>query len=254
MGLILLLISLALTADDPPPTDTMSLKKQSSSFTIGKRTFNEFLLSPFFTSLEVIVVSLSGQLILLVMSRSSNFSPGPLTKKNSASFARTKHWLKRISRYNKPAIDMRRTWATRRADEEFKTEPADVPNNPFLMMLPMLANIGPTVLVSMVLSDRPTLRLPFDIPVPLRHLFQYGLPQGTDPDPRIMSSFGLYFLLNCCSSIIAGIVPLVPKRRSLYGPANNYRNYSDLLVSEKHNWELDTAEDELLAQIDAKLA
>jgi hypothetical protein len=254
MGLVLLLFSVVLTADDTQPSSGIYLVRASSSFTIGKLTWTEFVLSPFFTALEVIAVVLSAQLIVLVVSRSSNFSPGPVTKKSSAAFSRTKHWLKRISRYNKPAIDMRRTWTTRRADQEFPTDQADFPKNPFMALVPMIANLGPTALVNMVLSDRPTLRLPFDIPGPLRRLFQYGLPQTMEPDHRVMSALGLYFLLNCCSSVIAAMVPLVPKRKALYGPRNNYQNYSDLFLSEKHAWELETAEDELLAKIDAELA
>jgi hypothetical protein len=213
-------------------------------------SLNEFADTPFFTALEILLVCVGCQVILTVISHSSSYQATSITKKNTAIFLRTKHWLRRINRFSKPALDIRRSWTIKRADEEFQSE-AVMPSNPMLMMLPFIANLGPSILANYVISDRPALRLPFDIPGPLQRLLQYGLPRRIADDHRMVGAFGFYFMLNCCSALFAGVLPMAGKRKKMYGPKDNYKNFSDLLVSEQHRWELEGAEDELLAVIDA---
>jgi hypothetical protein len=225
----------------------------SSSFLSPEFSFNEFCDTPFFTALELFLVSIAGQVVLQIISHSTTFQATSIIKKNTAVFLRTKHWLKRINRYSSPGLDVRRSWTIKRSEEEFKSDTV-MPTNPMLMMLPFIANLGPSVLANWVLSDRPALRLPFDIPGPLQKLFQYGLPQRIADDHRIVGAFGFSFLLNFCSAAIAGVLPMAQKRAKVYGPKDNYKNFSDLLVSEQHHWELEGAEDELLAVIDQAAA
>jgi hypothetical protein len=41
-----------------------------------------------------------------------------------------------------------------------------------------------------------------------------------------------------------------PKGKQIDGPKENYPNFSDLLVSELHNWEFEKVEDELMTVAD----
>jgi hypothetical protein len=47
------------------------------------------------------------------------------------------------------------------------------------------------------------------------------------------------------------MIPMAGKKKEFFSPKDNYRNFSHLLVSEQHKWELDGVEDELLAKIDS---
>ena len=214
--------------------------------------FGEFVETPYFTALEILIVILCAQLILLIIGHSNNFPTGIDAKKVNAIYLRTKFWLKHINRFPRPAIDVRRAWSVKRADKEFKVE-ASMPRNVLLGTLPMIANLGPVLLVNLLLNGKVVLRWPFEIPVFLRSLLQYGLPAKENADNHLMSAFGLYFLLNSCASLVVAMIPMANKRKEFYGPSSNYQNYSDMLVTERHKWELDNAEDELLELIDKKL-
>jgi hypothetical protein len=213
-------------------------------------SFSEFSETPFFTALEIFFLSVASRLILQIIGHMNTFRPTPITKKNTGAFLRAKHWLKWVNRFSPPAVDVRRSWTLQRADEPFQNDSV-MPSNPMLMMLPTLAGIGPSIVANWMLSDRPALRLPFNIPGPLQRLFQYGLPPRFADDHRIVGAFGMYFAMNFCSALLAGIFPIHQKRKPLFGPKDNYRNFSDLLISEQPGWELDRAEEELLAIIDA---
>lgn len=214
-------------------------------------SFSEFVDSTYFTALEIFLVVFSAQLVLKVIAHANNFPTGISAKRVNAVFYRTKYWLKHISRYPTQAIDMRRAWSVKRATQDFKVEPS-MPQNVFLGMLPMIASMGPVLLVNMAIPGKVALRLPFEIPAPFRTLLQYGLPPRADADNSLVSSFGFYFLLNSCATVLLSMIPMANKKKNFYGPSSNYQNYSDLLVTEKHTWELENAEDELLALIDGK--
>ena len=214
-------------------------------------SLSDFFDSPYFTALEVLVVAVSAQLLLKVIAHANNFPTGLSARKTNAIFYRTKFWLKHTQRYPRPAIDMRREWSVKRAKKPFKVEPS-MPQNVFLGMLPMIANMGPMLLVNFLLAGKVALVLPFEIPEPLRALFQYGLSPRQEPDNHLVTAFGLYFLINSCATVLLSFVPMANKKKNFYGPNSNYQNYSDLLITEKHTWELETAEDELLALIDRK--
>lgn len=215
--------------------------------------FSEFADTPFFTALEIFIVVFCGQLIELVVSWSNNAGGGPNAKKTDGIFHRAKFWLKHVSRFNRAGIDMRRSWSRKRAEEPFKAEQA-IPRNVFLTTLPMLSGMGRMLLINFALAGRPAARLPFDIPWVARGLFQYGMPQTAEFDPRLVSAFGFSFLVNICAPLMAAIFPAVAKKRRIYRPDANFQNFSDLLVTEKHEWELEKAEDELLALIDEKMS
>ncbi|KAH0787796.1 hypothetical protein GPJ56_008319 [Histomonas meleagridis] len=121
------------------------------------------------------------------------------------------------------------------------------------MFLPMIANMGPTLWVNFALNGLAALTLPFEIPTPLKGILQYGLPQGASSDSHLVSAFGLYFLMNICSNLIAGIFPMAQKPKDVYGPRDNLANFADILASENGKWELENAENELLEKINSKM-
>jgi hypothetical protein len=213
-------------------------------------SFSEFIDDPYFTALEILIVCLCSQLILAILSRTPQFQSGIEGKKTNTVFLKTKYWIKHISRYPKQAVDVRRSWALKRSEEEFKAEPP-MPSNPLLSLLPMIANMGPSILVNFAISDRIALHLPFAIPRPLRGLLQYGLQQTQAVKDTDVSAFGLYFFMNLCSSLFIGMIPFVGKKREWHGPKDNYRSIVHEFVSEHHEWELDDAEAELLKKIDS---
>ena len=117
----------------------------------------------------------------------------------------------------------------------------------------MITNMGPTLWVNFGLNGLTALRLPFEIPSPLRGMLQYGLSFSNASDTHLVSAFGLYFLMNICNTLIAGIFPMAQKPKETYGPRDNLSNFAEILATEEDYWELENAEDELLAKIDLKM-
>jgi hypothetical protein len=239
-------------------------------------TLNEFLDSPFFTALEVLIISLASELISQFTKHRRAIESGAVTQRNIAMSARTRLWLKNKHRYSRPAFDVRRSWALKCSSEEWKAETV-TPASPFWMMLSSVSSIGPWILVSYALSERPALIVPFDIPSILRGLLQAGLPAYLD-DPRVVGAMPLYMMLNIAGKAFIGLFPLqdsalddlpvtdekmknkenkkllrfLARRKQLPPPQKpTYMQLVDTLVSEDHVWELENVEDELLAKIDA---
>lgn len=212
----------------------------------------EFCETPFFTAIEMLIVIFSTHLITMTLAHRRNSQSNPDILKAKGIFRRTKYWIKHINRFPRPAIDIRRSWAIKRAEKPVKA--GGPPANPFLGMLGMIAGFAPTILVNMRLSGKPALVCPFIIPQPLRSLLQYGLSAEVGSDNRIISAFGLFFLLNTCIELFVEVIPMPSKREAAVDPSGNYKNSADLLLTEPHKWELENAEEELLAMIDAKLA
>ena len=215
-------------------------------------SLDDFAQTPFFTAIELFSVVLAANIVQMVVSHWNNFPTGACARKVNSTYHRIKFWLKNIGRFPRPAVDMRRSWSVKRAEIPFKYE-ASLPQNVFIQVLPMFTNWGPVLLVNTLLYGKPALVCPFEIPYVLRSLLQYGLPPHLDADNHIISAYGLYFLLNMCIDLFAAVVPMPTKRKEFFGPSSNFKNFSDLLVTEKHVWELENAEDELLAMIDRKL-
>jgi hypothetical protein len=239
-------------------------------------SLTEFFDSPFFTALEVLIISLSSELIGQFTRSRRALESGAITCRNIAISGRTRLWLKNKRRYHRSAFDVRRSWAIKTSGEDWKTE-AVTPANPFWMMLSTVANFGPWVLVSYALSERPALKLPFEIPPLLRGIAQAGMPPYVD-EPQFIGAMPLYMMLNIAGKVFVGLLPLqesaldelpitddrmtqkenkkllrfLAKRKQLPPPQKQtYLQLVDTLVSEDHEWELEGVEDELLAKIDA---
>jgi hypothetical protein len=216
-------------------------------------SFDEFLETPFFTAIEVIVLCTCGQIIQQILGRSRQVRGTAITKRRTGVFQRTKHWQRHTDRYSPSALDVRRSFSIKRAEEPFESE-AVVPKNPLLMTLTSICSMGPPIIVTWVIGRRPALRLPFDVPVPLQGFIHMGLSGADLDDGRVVGVCALYFLLNTCASLIAGLVPVEKQRAAVIPPSRDYKSLSNVLVSEKHEWALEDAEDELLAQIDAAVS
>ncbi|KAK8882206.1 hypothetical protein M9Y10_044847 [Tritrichomonas musculus] len=215
-------------------------------------SLNDFLGSYYFTAVEIFVVCMSAQLILQVVKYSNDHPNGLISRKNNAVFYRVRFWRKFINRYSRPAIDIRRSWALKTSEKRMQMEPA-IPDNPFMVFLPQLASIGPNLFASFLVGDKPALRLPFIIPPVLRPLLQMNLKPELDADNHIVSGFGLFIILTGCQYVFIQILPMANKLKRFFTARDNLKQYANFLVTEEHHWELENAEDELLAMIDEKL-
>lgn len=215
-------------------------------------SIEDFLGSYYFTAVEVLVVSLCATLINLVLQHANDFPTGPISRRNNAIFHKARFWKKYINRYPRPAIDIRRSWCFKFSDRKMKSEVA-IPSNPFTMMLPLITNMGVNLFMSLYLGSRPALRLPFEIPHLLKPLFQMSLKAEYDSDKYLMSAMGLFLVLTGCQYVIVQILPMANKHKKFFGSRDNLKQYANFLVTEKHHWELEHADEELLAMIDEKL-
>lgn len=216
-------------------------------------TFTEFVESPYFIALEVFLVCFVSALCSKIMKYSNLAPSGIISRKTNAVFLKIIHWTNNACRFPKVALDLRKSWALKRADKPFQRD-TSLPNaNPFMMMLPMLANFGPTLLINFYLQAKPALRLPFEIPPQLRSFFQYGLPPNLDADNHIVGAFSFYFVMNLCSQVFINFIPMASEPKETYGPNSKIHYYADTLVVTNEPWELENADQELLDMIDQKL-
>jgi hypothetical protein len=212
-------------------------------------SFDEFLETPFFTALEVILLCTCGQLVQQVLARARQVRGTAISKRRTGVFQRTKHWQRHLDRFSPAALNTRRTFSIKRAEEPFQSETA-MPTNPMLMMLGSICSFGPPIIVTWVLGHRPALQLPFDVPRPLQGFIHMGLSGADLEDTRLMGVCALYFVLNTCSSLIAGLFPIEKQPARVIPASRDYKFLSDSLVGEKHRWVLEDAEEQLLARID----
>ncbi|OHT12372.1 hypothetical protein TRFO_17860 [Tritrichomonas foetus] len=216
-------------------------------------SIDEFLESYYFTALEVFVVSIFSQVIFLYIKLYNNISNGPISRRNNALFYRTKFWIRNNFKYCRSAIDIRRTFALNKMEKPLRADKFVFPENPFLMILPMLFGMGFSLYMSFSIGSKPALILPFEIPPLLKKFLQYGFPSNFEVDNYTVSAYGLYLALQTCSELFALMVPMGKAFKMTYTNKSNYKQYANRLAADPHKWELENAEDELLAMIDSKM-
>lgn len=211
---------------------------------------NELLDHPFFTTLEVLILCLSSQLIMRVFSNSNNNRPtGQISKRNNSIFHKIRHWTKYNSLYAPDAHNVRKSWALKKSEKPLPREP-QIPNNVFMMLLPLISNFGPSLIVFQLLGDKPTLQFPCKIPGIFKMLLQNGLKE---PDNYTISAIGFYFMLNICCSVIIDILPFPQKGKEVFTAQENLETYANMYVAEPYKWELENSEEQLLAKIETSL-
>ena len=206
--------------------------------------------SNYFNAITIILLNFFSALINKVLRHSNSQPKNPSNLAVNSLFYHTKFWIKNANKYSPHALDLRRSYLSRKSQYRLKTEPG-MSNKMFLQAFSMLINLGSSLYTSMVMGPKPTLLFPGKIPTILAPILQYGL-KGNNP-PNTISGYGLYILLGFCQTTLVSFIPMAQNIKLFYTPAHNLKQYASLLIVKKHEWECENAEDELIELIDRKL-
>jgi hypothetical protein len=208
-----------------------------------------FLNSDLFAGLTISLLVTMSALIQKFIAHKPPKTSSTKEKSIRALYSKLKYWRKNKSLFNEEAVNLRSSWSKRTAENPPRLLPTDVTSDMATRVIGTLSNIGIVILVNFVFSGKAFIA-PFDFPPFLRPLLQNGL-SGPDVNPRAISVFGAYFILNLCSDVFVSWIPMAHKLEK--GIQGSISVCAEDFIVEESKWELENVEKELGDFLDKEL-